>query len=123
MMVSIAKRFDFDAAHFLPNVPDGHKCKRMHGHTYWVELVFHGEPDARGMVLDYAEIAAAWAPLNDLLDHRVLNEIPGLENPTTELLAPWICERLVEKLQTLSSVKVFESSTTWCEVFRRDIKP
>lgn len=115
MKVTIAKRFDFDAAHFLPHVPDGHKCKRMHGHTYCVEIVCHGEPDARGMVLDYAELADAWKALHDILDHSVLNEIVDLENPTTEVLAPWILRRLFTKLHGLASVKVFESSTTWCE--------
>lgn len=115
MLVTIAKKFDFDAAHFLPNVPDGHKCRRLHGHTYWCELVFVGEPDDRGMVLDYAEIAAAWQVIHDALDHRLLNEVPGLENPTTEVLAPWICSRLEETLRQLTSVRVYESSTTWCQ--------
>src|SRR5689334_12439095 len=83
-LVTIAKRFDFDAAHWLPNVPDGHKCKRMHGHTYRVELVFWGELDERGFILDYAEIDALWAPIHEALDHRLLNDI--VPNPTTENL-------------------------------------
>jgi len=113
--VTIAKKFDFDAAHFLPLVEDGHKCKRMHGHTYVVEVICAGPLDHRGMVLDYAEIAAAWKSLDALLDHRVLNEVPGLENPTTEVLAPWIVERLAPLIRQLVAVRVYESSTTYCE--------
>lgn len=116
MKVTISKTFDFDAAHFLPKVPEDHKCRRMHGHTYRAEVICAGELDERGMVCDYAEIAVAWAPIHDMLDHRVLNEIPGLENPTTEILAPWILERL--GMRSLVAVRVYESSTTWCEARR-----
>lgn len=116
MKVTIAKEFDFDAAHFLPCVQPGHKCARLHGHTYRVEIRCAGVPDARGMVLDYADIADAWHPVHDALDHRLLNDIPGLENPTTEVLAPWILARLVPALLPhLVAVRVYESSTTWCE--------
>lgn len=118
MRVRIAKSFDFDAAHFLPRVPDGHKCKRLHGHTYRVEVVCEGEPDERGMVVDYAEIAEVWAPLHAILDHQLLNDIWGLENPTTERLAPFILERFAKAIPQVVSVKVFESSTTWCEANR-----
>ncbi len=116
MSIRIAKTFDFDAAHFLPLVADGHKCKRMHGHTYRVEVVVAGELDARGMVCDYSEIFDAWKPIEACLDHRVLNEVPGLSNPTTELLAPWILERFVRALNVrVVCVRVYESSTTYCE--------
>lgn len=115
-MVTISKQFDFDAAHWLPHVPDGHKCKRLHGHTYRVEVVCQGQPDERGMVVDYAEIAEAWMPLRDALDHRCLNDVPGLENPTTEILAPWILSRI--ELPFLVAVRVYESATTWCEARR-----
>lgn len=115
--VRISKKFDFDAAHWLPNVAPEHKCRRLHGHTYVVEVLCEGPTDARGMVLDYAEIAAAWEPINARLDHRLLNEVPGLENPTTEVLAPWILDAL-GGLPTLVGVRVYESSTTYCEVFR-----
>ena len=114
MKVKICKEFDFDAAHFLPNVAPDHKCSRMHGHTYKVQVVCEGEPDDRGMVLDFAEIAEAWRPVHDQIDHRVLNDVPGLENPTTEILTPWIMSRL--PLVSLVSVRVYESSTTYCEV-------
>lgn len=115
MKVTISKKFDFDAAHFLPKVPEGHKCRRLHGHTYVVEIICAGEVDEHGMVLDYAEIATAWQPLHDLLDHRCLNDIVDLENPTTEILAPYILNRLEPVLDSLVAVKVYESSTTWCE--------
>lgn len=118
MTVTISKMFDFDAAHYLTKVPPEHKCARLHGHTYRVEIGCAGELDPRGMVLDYAEIAAAWSPLDHTLDHRLLNEIPGLENPTTEVLAPWILARLVDALPHLVFVRVYESATTWCEVRR-----
>ena len=115
MRVTISKEFDFDAAHWLPKVPDGHKCKRLHGHTYRVQVICEGELDERGMVLDYAEIAEAWGPLNDALDHRLLNDIAGLSNPTTEVLAPWILRELKPLLPQLTAVRVYESATTWCE--------
>lgn len=117
-MVIIAKTFDFDAAHFLPNVPEGHKCRRLHGHTYRVEVQLQGEVDGRGMVVDYAEISRAWESIHAALDHRLLNDVPGLENPTTEHLAPWILERFVGALPETVAVRVYESSTTWCEVRR-----
>jgi len=116
MFATIAKEFTFDAAHFLPKLPADHKCHRMHGHTYRVELVFRGAIDANGFVLDYAEIAALWAPVHEELDHRVLNEIPGLETPSTEVLAWWIAGELRAKEARLVAIRVYESTTTWCEV-------
>lgn len=120
-IVTISKRFDFDAAHFLPNLPDGHKCKRLHGHTYLAELILRGEPDERGFVVDYAEIAAAWKPVEALLDHRLLNDIEGLETPSTEVLAPFIARMLLDSLPLLHAVRVYESSTTYCEVLVADL--
>lgn len=125
MKVTICKRFDFDAAHWLPNVPDGHKCKRLHGHTYRVDVVISGVPDERGFVVDYAEIADAWEPIHDEIDHHCLNDVPGLDNPSTEVLAPWILRRLVANDvigEMVESVRVYESSTTWCEATARDIR-
>lgn len=120
-IVTISKKFDFDAAHFLPNLPDGHKCKRLHGHTYLAELILRGEPDERGFVVDYAEIAAAWKPVEALLDHRLLNDIEGLETPSTEVLAPFIARMLLNSLPLLHAVRVYESSTTYCEVLVADL--
>jgi 6-pyruvoyltetrahydropterin/6-carboxytetrahydropterin synthase len=116
MLWTISKSFDFDAAHWLPLVADTHKCRRMHGHTYKVEVICSGEPDDTGMLLDYADIAKAWKPLHALLDHHILNEIPYLENPTTEVLAARIFDVLSKSLPALTAIRVYESSTTWCEV-------
>jgi 6-pyruvoyltetrahydropterin/6-carboxytetrahydropterin synthase len=116
MVVTISKKFDFDAAHWLPNVPDGHKCKRLHGHTYEVEVRCRGEVASdSGWFIDYQVIANAWATVHDMVDHRCLNDIGGLENPTTEVLAPWIAGIIKPLLPEMVSVRVYESSTTWCE--------
>jgi len=123
MFATIAKRFTFDAAHCLPLLPDGHKCKRVHGHTYTVELVCKGRLQRDCMVMDYAEIAEQWMPLGEQLDHHYLNDIPGLEYPTTEILAHWIFHKLTQNDTTfhhLKLVRVYESSTTWCEITRQD---
>lgn len=129
----ICKSFTFDAAHRLDKLPPDHKCHRLHGHTYKVEIVVQGPLDNLGMVANYDELSAVWKPLHDALDHRYLNEIPGLECPTTENLAAFIFERLCkenlnarthpwpgneEGLSAFASVKtvrVFESATTYAE--------
>jgi len=122
MKVRISKTFDFDAAHRLPNVPAGHKCGHLHGHTYRVDVMLEGEPTAAdGWFIDYADIAAAWERVHREVDHRYLNDIPGLENPTTEVLAPWIMKMLDMDARVapfLVAVRVHESSSTWCEVQR-----
>ena len=115
MRLTICKTFDFDAAHYLPHVPDGHKCKRLHGHTYRVDIICEGEPDERGMVCDYSEIAEAWTPIHNCVDHRCLNELDGLDNPTTEVLAPLFLRTLRLSLSCVVAVRVYESNTTWCE--------
>ena len=123
MKVTIQKVFDFDASHFLPEVPAGHKCKRMHGHTYRVEVTCAGEPQVRGfeagMLVDYARIDR---PILELLDHRTLNDIPGLENPTTEVLAPFILRVLLAAGVPVTKVRVYESTTTWCEARIADLE-
>jgi 6-pyruvoyltetrahydropterin/6-carboxytetrahydropterin synthase len=118
-MITIAKRFTFDAAHCLPLMPDGHKCQRLHGHTYAVEIQLTGDVDpATGLVVDYDDIAKIWAPLHDALDHRYLNDV--LECPTTENLVLWIVDRLRDPFRAYPPVhkmriRVSESSTTWAE--------
>ena len=114
------KEFRFEAAHLLPQVPDGHKCKRLHGHSYRVRICIEGEVDpALGWVVDFAEIAEAFEPIRKRLDHYYLNEIAGLENPTSEMLARWIWERLLPSLPILSRVEVGETCTSAC-VYRGD---
>lgn len=109
----ITKRFRFDAAHWLPRVPETHKCRRLHGHTYEVELALEGALDGeRGWVADYGTVSAAFKPLLDELDHHCLNEIEGLENPTAENLAVWIHARLAPDLPALAEVTVKETPST-----------
>jgi len=103
----IIKDFRFEAAHFLPNVPEDHQCKRMHGHSYQVTIRAVGPIDEKmGWVMDLSELNQAFAPLANKLDHQLLNEIEGLENPTGENVALWIYRRLEKSLPLLSSVTV-----------------
>jgi 6-pyruvoyltetrahydropterin/6-carboxytetrahydropterin synthase len=115
-LVEIHKEFTIEAAHRLPNVPPGHKCARLHGHSFRIELRVRGPLDPTlGWVMDFADIKAAFRPLYDQLDHHYLNDIPGLENPTSERLAVWIWERLQPQLPALSAVIVRETCTSGCE--------
>jgi 6-pyruvoyltetrahydropterin/6-carboxytetrahydropterin synthase len=115
-MLEIWKEFTFEAAHRLPHVPAGHKCARLHGHSFRVEVRVRGDLDPRlGWVMDYADLKAAWAPLDAALDHHYLNEVPGLENPTSEVLARWIWARLADRLPGLCAVVVRETCTSGCE--------
>lgn len=116
MNVRLAREFRFEAAHKLPKVPAGHKCARLHGHSFRVEIAVDGPvSEETGWFIDYADLSEAWKPLFAELDHTYLNEIPGLENPTSEILARWIWERLSPTLPSLSRVTIFETCTTRCE--------
>lgn len=120
MKLELRKGFQFEAAHLLPHLPEQHKCRRLHGHSFKAEIVVIGECDPHlGWVMDYAEISEAFKPLWDQLDHRYLNELPGLENPTSENIAIWIWRRLKPKLAQLSEVIVAETCTARC-VYRGD---
>jgi 6-pyruvoyltetrahydropterin/6-carboxytetrahydropterin synthase len=111
--MELFKEFSFDAAHFLPNVPPDHKCARTHGHTYYVRIILEGPLDPKlGWVMDFAEIKAAWKPLEDQLDHFLLNDIPGLENPTAENIAIWIWEGLQPYLPLMSALEVKETPSS-----------
>jgi 6-pyruvoyltetrahydropterin/6-carboxytetrahydropterin synthase len=113
-VVELYKELTFDAAHRLPNVPDGHKCARLHGHSFHVRITIAGPVDPHtGWVMDFGAIKAAYADLHDELDHRYLNEVEGLENPTSEVLAQWIWRRLQPRLP-LASVEIRETCTTGC---------
>jgi 6-pyruvoyltetrahydropterin/6-carboxytetrahydropterin synthase len=115
MSMRLERSFRFEAAHFLPRVPVGHKCARMHGHSYCIEIAIEGEIDPeRGWVMDFADIDAHVAPLVRELDHRVLNEIEGLANPTSELLARWLWQRLKLSLPGLCEIAVAETPTSRC---------
>ena len=113
--MDIFKVFTLEAAHRLPNVPEGHKCARLHGHSFRVELHVSGPLDPRmGWVMDFADVKRAFQPLYDQLDHHYLNDIPGLENPTSERLAEWIWAALKPGLPLLSAVVVHETCTSGC---------
>lgn len=115
MKLELRKSFQFEAAHRLPLLPEGHKCHRLHGHSFQVEIVVEGECDPKlGWVMDYADISAAFKPLWVQLDHQYLNEIPGLQNPTSENIAMWIWERLQADLPSLKEIVVAETCTARC---------
>jgi 6-pyruvoyltetrahydropterin/6-carboxytetrahydropterin synthase len=113
MITEITQDFSFEAAHFLPEVPEGHRCRRMHGHSYRVGLVLRGPlREPQGWVRDFAEIERLFLPLLDTLDHHVLNEVEGLENPTAEHIAAWIWTRMKPDLPELARVEVWETPTS-----------
>ena len=113
--MQIYKDFHFEAAHRLPQVPAGHKCARLHGHSYFVRVCLEGPvDDSSGWVLDFAEIQTQFAPVHAQLDHRYLNDIAGLENPTSECIARWIWQRLAPRLPGLSAIEIRETCTAGC---------
>ena len=115
MKLELRKTFQFEAAHLLPYLPADHKCRRLHGHSFQVEVVVAGDNDPKlGWVMDYADISAAFNPIWKKLDHFYLNEIPGLENPTSENIARWIWDKLKVDLPLLSAVEIRETCTSGC---------
>lgn len=113
--MEIYKEFTIEAAHRLPNVPEGHKCSRLHGHSFLIRLYVSGEaPEPSGWVMDFSELKHAFKPLYDQLDHHYLNDIEGLENPTSENLARWIWNHLKPNLHLLSAVEIQETCTSGC---------
>lgn len=114
--MKIAATYGFEAAHQLLRLPDGHKCKRLHGHNYKLEVSISGDIDERGFVIDYAELDAAVQPLVDRLDHRFLNEIEGLENPTSEVLVMWLKRQIEAALPGYApTVRIYETPRYWVE--------
>lgn len=111
----IYKEFTIEAAHLLPNVPEGHKCKRLHGHSFVIRIEVSGQlQEPAGWVMDYGDLKIAFQAVFERLDHHYLNDIPGLENPTSENLARWIWQQLKPKLALLSAVEVKETCSTGC---------
>ena len=115
MNVELKKSFRFEAAHCLPFAPEGHRCRNLHGHGYSVDIVVAGEVDAAsGWLIDYGEIARLFEPVRKDLDHCRLNDIPGLESGTAEMVAVYIWKRLVGELPGLKEVRVSETTTSSC---------
>ncbi len=113
--MELRKSFQFEAAHRLPQVPPGHKCARLHGHSFVVELVLEGPLDPYfGWVMDYADIKKVFRPLYEQLDHNYLNDLPGLENPTSENVARWIWTRLKPLLPLLKEIVIAETCSSKC---------
>jgi 6-pyruvoyltetrahydropterin/6-carboxytetrahydropterin synthase len=113
--MEIYKAFTIEAAHRLPNLPDDHKCSRLHGHSFRIEIHVSGDVDeTTGWVVDFADISKAFKPLFETLDHHYLNDIEGLENPTSENLAKWVWKKLESELPLLSSIVVQETCTAGC---------
>lgn len=115
MHTELFKEFIFEAAHRLPHVPEGHKCARLHGHSFLLRIYVTGDVDPRtGWVIDFSEIKQAFMPIYERLDHHYLNDIDGLENPTSEILAAWIWAKLKPALPCLSKVMIKETCTAGC---------
>lgn len=111
--MEIYKEFSFDSAHFLPHVPDGHKCKNMHGHTYKLRVVVKGQPDPHlGWLMDFKELKDIVGPVIDQLDHKLINDIEGLQNPTAENITVWIWNKIQPLLSNLSRIELYETPTT-----------
>jgi len=116
MLVRLSKSFRFEAAHDLPTFPAGHKCRRLHGHSFKFDVVVEGDVDpAKGYLIDYGELKAVTEPVVRRLDHYYLNEITGLENPTSENISVWLWNQLKPVLPLLSSIIVYETCTSACE--------
>lgn len=118
--MKIFKKYTFDSAHYLPNVADDHKCKRMHGHTYHLTVFIEGDVDPKyGWIVDFNEIKRVLNPIIDRLDHHTLNDIEGLENPTCEILAQWLYKTIQVELPLLESIEIYETPTSGA-IYRED---
>lgn len=113
-MFEIFKAFTIEAAHRLPFVGYGHKCGRLHGHSFKIEIHVSGNMNEQGWVVDFADIKNAFKPIEQILDHSYLNEVQGLSNPTSEHLARWVWERLINELPELSKVVIHETCNSGC---------
>jgi 6-pyruvoyltetrahydropterin/6-carboxytetrahydropterin synthase len=112
LITRIGRTYRFESAHHLPLLPEGHRCRNLHGHNYRIEVVVSGKLDPRGFVMDFAEMDAEIMPMIKEVDHRLLNEIEGLENPTAEIIASWFFQRI----KGCESVRVYENDDCWAEV-------
>ncbi len=116
MHVRLVHEFRFEAAHLLPRVPAGHKCARLHGHSFKIEVAISGlVNEETGWFIDYGVLHDAWKPIHDQLDHNYLNDVPGLDNPTSENLARWLWEHLHPSMPSVTRITVFETCDARCE--------
>jgi len=116
MRMRLSKTFGFEAAHDLPRFPDGHKCRRLHGHSFRFDVIVEGDVDPHtGIVIDYGDIKIVVDPIVKQLDHYYLNDIPGLSNPTSEMIAKWLWDCIHPKLPLLCMIIVYETCTSRCE--------
>jgi 6-pyruvoyltetrahydropterin/6-carboxytetrahydropterin synthase len=114
----LIKEFQIESAHLLPNLPIGHKCRRLHGHSFRIIVSIEGEVDPElGWVMDYADISDAFKPVFDMLDHNYLNDVAGLDNPTSENIARWVWQKLITTLPQLYSIEVRETCNSMCIYF------
>lgn len=115
MQAELVRTFRFDAAHWLPNVPAGHKCRSPHGHSYRVDIHVAGEVDPHvGWVMDFGIIKKTVQPIIDQLDHHNLNDVPGLENSTSECIAAWLWGKIKPSIPLLSAVEIYETDSSRC---------
>lgn len=114
MSTSIGRTYRFESAHFLPHVPEQHRCRNLHGHNYRIEVVVRGSIDQRGFVCDFFEIDDVVSPLITQVDHKLLNDVEGLQNPTAEVIASWFLMRI----PNCETVRVYENDDSWAEVSR-----
>lgn len=115
MKATLTKSFQFEAAHTLPSLPDDHKCRQMHGHSFKVEVSIHGEVDPEiGWVYDHKRISQAMNPLIEQLDHSYINDTEGLESPTIEVMAAWFWRKIEHQLPGLSEITIYETPTARC---------
>jgi 6-pyruvoyltetrahydropterin/6-carboxytetrahydropterin synthase len=112
--MKLYKEFTFEAAHKLPLVSKDHKCFQLHGHSFKARIYVQGPVNEMGWVMDFAELKKICKPWIEVLDHSYLNEIEGLENPTSENIAVWLWDKLIKKLPELSAIEIMETCTSGC---------
>src|SRR5207302_168404 len=117
-MTTIARTYYFESAHRLPLLPETHKCHHLHGHNYKMTVMVRGNLDERGFVMDFAEMDTQILPLIKQVDHKVLNDVQGLENPTAELIAQWFLQRI----ETGESIRIYENEDCYAEISKADKK-
>jgi 6-pyruvoyltetrahydropterin/6-carboxytetrahydropterin synthase len=116
-MITITRRYHFESAHWLPHVAEDHKCRRLHGHNYEIEVTVSRPIQADGFLIDFWDLDKLVQPIIDRIDHRTLNDIEGLENPTAELISQWFLFQLDQ--QGVSSVRVYETKDAWADAWRQ----